>query len=58
MGVMYYAERIHPAKVTVILNEIGLGRIWYFTFKQGQNTRNCQVNHFRGIIYNDLSSMS
>ena len=50
-------ERIHPAKtVTVILDEIGLGRNWFFTFstfifKQGRNTKHGQINHFECILY-------
>ena len=50
-------ERIHPAKtVTVILDEIGLGRNWFvtfftFTFEQGQNTKYDDTNHFQCILY-------
>ena len=42
--------------VTVILDEIGLGRNCFFTyfsftFKQGLNTKSGQINHFQCILY-------
>ena len=56
-------ERIHPPKmVTVILDEIELGRkcfftFFTFTFKQGQNTKNDQINHFKYTLTINLNSM-
>ena len=49
-------ERTHQAKmVTVILDQIGPGQnrclaFSTFTFKQGQNTKNDQINHFQCIL--------
>ena len=45
-------EIIHPAKmVNVILDEIGLGRNWFFTYssftlKQDQNTKSDQIKPY------------
>ena len=48
-------EIIHQAKM-VILNQVGPGQnrcftISTFTFKQGQNTTNDQINHFLYSLY-------
>ena len=60
-------EIIHPMKmVTVILDEIWLGRNWFFTFstltfKQGQHATNDEINNFECTIYTftmNLNSMS
>ena len=57
VGSCIMQERTHQAKmVTVILEQIGPRQnrclaFSTFTFKQGQNTKNDQINHFRCILY-------
>ena len=67
VGSCIMQERTRQAKmVTVILDQIGPEQnrclaFSIFTFKQGQNTKSDQINHFQGILYiftMHLNSMS
>ena len=54
---MHYARKNSPRESgSVISDEIVMGRNWFFafstfTFKQGQTTKNQQINHFQCILY-------
>ena len=64
---MHYARKNSPGEiVTVILDQIGPEQnrclaFSTFTFKQGQNTKSDQINHYQWILYTftmNLNSIS